>query len=342
MERIPINQRLLTLVGIASGWYAASVAAQPYEAPPATVPEASAWVEPLPPGGPVRLAQSTEAISRPAVVQSPTPVAGPAQRGLLQEMTLQADWVPQVDDDSLGRSTLSASVGFGVPPFVFGMPLLVTPRAALHLVDGPEEIDVPARLNDFEVSFGTFKKLNERWSVRGSVTVGVYGDDYSLGDSDALRVSGLALAIWDVSPAWKWAFGAVYLNRDDITVVPAVGVIYDPGDIRYELILPRPRILWRLPQGVAGNERAFYLAGEFGGGAWAVERDNGTTETLNLSRWGLLLGYESSSSAAAGTWGGAKRYYEFGYLFGRDLEYDSSGEEFSLDDSIIARVGWTY
>lgn len=304
--------------------------------------DGSAWVYDAQQPEPIRLAQSTEAISRPALLEPPKPTAGPARRGLLQSIDLTADWAPRFDDDSLGRSTLSASVGLGVPPFVFGAPVLVTPRAALHLLDGPDVTDAPATLNDFEVSFGTFKKLNDRWMARASMTVGVYGDDHSLSDSDALRVSGLAIAIWDYSPAWKWAFGVVYLNREDISVVPAVGVIHDRGAVRYELMLPRPRVVWRLPQGAEGNERSLYLAGELGGGAWAVRRDDGTTDTLNLSRWGLVLGYETKSSPAAGAWGGAKRRYEIGYLFGRDLEYANTGEEFSLDDSLIVRVGWSY
>ncbi len=304
--------------------------------------DGSAWVFDAPPQDGVRLAQSTEAISRPALVTPPKPTAGPRRRGLLQSIEMTADWAPRLEDDSLGRSTLSASVGLGVPPFVFGAPVLVTPRAAVHLLDGPVGIDTPARLNDFEVSFGTFKKLNDRWMARASLSLGVYSDDHSFDDSDAFRVSGLAIAIWDYSPAWKWAFGVVYLNREDISVVPAVGVIHDRGSVRYELMLPRPRIVWQLPQGVDGNERSIYLAGELGGGAWAVRRDDGTTDTLNLSRWGIVLGYETKSSPAAGPWGGAKRRYEIGYLFGRDIEYANTGEEFSLDDSLIARVGWSY
>lgn len=288
----------------------------------------------------VRLAQSTEAVSRPELATPPVALpSGPAERGLFQGMNLLADWVPRLEDDSLGRTTFSASASVGVPPFVLGVPVLITPRAALHLVDGPNGADVPARLNDFELSFGTFKKFNERWTARGSVNVGVYGDDHSLGASDALRVSGFGVALYKASDRLQWAFGAAYLNRDDISVVPAVGLIYDPGGVRYELLMPRPRIVWELPQNVEGHERTVYLAGDLGGGAWAVRRADGTTDTLNLSRWGLLLGYETK--APKGSFAGTKRY-EFGYVFGRDLEFANSGEEFSLDDSVLARVGWSY
>lgn len=291
---------------------------------------------------PLRLAQSTEAISRPAAEEAapapPTP--GPPERGLFQGAELLAEWLPRIEDDSLGKSTFSASASFGVPPFVLGAPVLITPRAALHVLDGPTELDVPARLNDFDLSFGTFKKLSERWSARGSVSVGVYGDDHSLGSSDALRVSGFGVAIYEASPQWQWAIGAAYLNRDDLAVVPAVGVIHDRGDVRYELMMPRPRILWRLPQDAAGAERGVYLAGDLGGGAWAVRRPDGSTDTLNLAQWGVVLGYETQAGPGARL--GGKRRYEVGYVFGRSLEYANSGEELSLDDSLVARAAVSF
>ena len=167
--------------------------------------------------------------------------------------------------------------------------------------------------------------------------MGVYGDDHSLDDSDALRVSGVGVAIYKASEKVQWAFGVAYLNRDDISVLPVVGLIYDLGWVKYELMMPRPRIVWRLsPECGDCEERAFYLAGEFGGGTWAVQRESGASDTLNLSRYGLLVGYEQTSP---GGWG---RRFEFGYLFGRDLEYGIGGEEISLDDSLIARAGIFY
>lgn len=304
----------------------------------------SPWISDRPLADPIRLAQSTEAVSRPALFDGPNrpqpaPQRGPAKKGLLQGLDFTADWLPRMEDDSLGRSSLSASVSTGVPPFVLGVPLRITTRAGLHLLDGPDTIDTPSTLNDFELSIGTFKKLGPQWSARAAVTVGLYSDDHSFDDADALRMSGVGLAIYEAAPGWQWVFGVAYLNRDDISVVPAVGLIRDTGSIRYELTMPRPRVLWRLPQDAYGSERGVYVAGELGGGAWAVRRDDGTTDTLNLSRFGVLLGYEEKSLSPIGP---ATTRYELGYVFGRDLEYAESGEEVSLGNSLIARIGWTY
>ena len=293
----------------------------------------------------VRLAQSTEAVNTPAGAPLPTDIPGAAatERRLLQSLNFTADWAPRFDDvDGLGRSTFSTSAGLGVPPTLFGVPLLVTPRAAIHLVDGPGAIDAPPRLYDLELSLATFRQFSERWSGRASVSVGVYGDDESLGASDALRVSGFGVAIYQASPHLQWVFGAAYLNRDDIAVVPAVGLIYDRGGVRYELAMPRPRVLWRLPGSSGSDHRAVYVAGKLGGGAWAVERPSGDTDTLNLGRFGVLLGWQQTATDPASRASGPSRRVEIGYLFGRELEYADSGETLDLDDSLIARVGWSY
>lgn len=310
----------------------------------APAPDESLWVDgyDVPPA--VRLAQSTEAIGRPAVLDPPTTSAGPpgapAERGIFQGVELKANWLPRLDDDGLGHSTLSAGVSFGVPPLLLGMPLLVTPRAGLHLLDGPSFIDTASTLNDFDVSFASFKAINDRWSFRGSVSIGVYGDDYSLDESEALRMSGFAAALYQTSPEWQWMFGAAYLNRDDLSVIPVVGFIRDCGSVRYEVMMPRPRIVWRLPQDAAGAERSVYLAGDLGGGAWAVRRADGSTDTLNLSSWGVGVGYETN--AGPGSWLAGKRRYELGYVFGRHLEYSSDRLELPLDDSLVVRMGWNY
>ncbi len=291
-----------------------------------------------------RLAQSTEAIGMPAAAEPPSLAvespADPAARGIFQGVELNAGWMPRLDDDSLGHTNLSAAVSFGVPPLLYGTPLLITPRAGMHLFDGPNFIDVPSSVNDYELSFATFKTINERWSFRGSVSVGLYGDEDSLDDSDALRMSGFAAAVWKASEEWQWLFGVAYLNRDNLAAIPVAGFIRDCGNVRYELMMPRPRIVWSLPQDEAGSERAIYVAGDLGGGAWAVQRTDGTTDTLNLSSWGVGIGYETKAGPGALLAG--KRRYELGYVFGRSIEYASTGEDLALDDSLVARVGWSF
>lgn len=311
-----------------------------FAAPPVGAPSIVEQSEVLG-GRSIRLAQNSEFANRATAVGEPPrrPPAGPGgpQRpGIFQGLDLVADWSPRVDEtDGLGWSQFGTTLKLGVPPKLVGMPLLVAPRVGLTLVDGPGPVDLPPRLYDLELGFRTFRAIDERWRALASVNVGVYGDDDSLDSSDALRVSGSVVALYQASPEWQWAFGVVYLNRDDIPILPAVGVIVDRGAVKYELMMPRPRIVWRRPSG-PGEERSFYVGGELGGGAWAVLRPSGETDTANVSRFGLLLGCETAVT------GGWKRRYEIGYLFGQEIEFGDIGEEFDLADLLVARVAWSY
>jgi hypothetical protein len=117
-----------------------------------------------------------------------------------------------------------------------------------------------------------------------------------------------------------------------------VGLQYDTPDVKYDFVFPRPRAAYRIwydggPPGV--NERWLYLMAEFGGGIWAVERASGATEALSYSDYRLLVGTERKIV------GGLSRKLEFGYVFGREFEYDS-GPGTDVDDSLMLRMQWIY
>lgn len=302
--------------------------------------------------GEVRLAQSSDfANEATSPAQSPDAAAAPAEpatppqdRSMWQGIKLEGAWVPQLEGDSLGESDLSATVKLGLPMPVIGGPLLVSPRYGLHLLDGPPGdrlpagYDIPPRLHDLEVGFMTFRELGDRWLLNAGVTVGVYGDDSSLDAADALGVSGMVVGIYKQSPQVQYAIGAAFLNRDDLPVVPAVGVIYDTGAVKYELMMPRPRVVWRIP-GAEGDpvQRSVYLGGELGGGAWAIQRLDGSTDRMNLSRFGLVLGWEARGP------GRSVRSAEIGYLFDREIEFTNLEDfEVDLDNSLVTRIGVSF
>ncbi len=295
----------------------------------------------------VRLAQNTNNIasSKNSVLLSDGPNASVSQsygsnnaadRSLLQGITLQAEWVPQLEEDSLAQSNVNLGVKLGMPMPFIGGPLLVTHSYGLQLLDGPTVTDVPARLHELQMSFATFQTINPRWMITAILNLGVYGDDYSLDTDDAFRTSGFLMGVYTQSPTVQWVFGVAALNRDDIPVIPIIGVTIDHDWVRYELTFPRPKIAWKLPGFHANEKRILYVGGDLGGGAWAVQRTTGMTDTLNLSRYGLLIGYEHATSKRK------KISYELGYLFNRQIEFEKSGEEFDLDDSLFARINWSF
>jgi hypothetical protein len=130
--------------------------------------------------------------------------------------------------------------------------------------------------------------------------------------------------------------GVAYLDREDVAALPVAGIIYKPcDDVRYEMIFPRPRYARRFYQ-ACDREDWWYIAGEFGGGSWSVERASGAHDVLTLNDWRLLLGVESKLN------GGVGKKLEVGYVFARELEYKSSPTVFELDSAFLVRVGVTY
>ncbi|WP_146575554.1 DUF6268 family outer membrane beta-barrel protein [Botrimarina hoheduenensis] len=278
-------------------------------------------------------------------IPNEAPLSGPPSRapgipgarrpGFFQGAKTTFEYIPAFDDAGMGHNAWFTSVDIGLPPVLLGCPILISPGYGVHTFEGPTTLQTPAVVHDLQLSFATFRPLTEKWFFRGNVIVGLYGDEHSLDDADAAQISGFAMGIYNLSPAWQWAIGAGYVNNADLAVIPVVGFIHDRGWIKYEAMMPRPRIIVPLAN-ESGVKSNVYVSGEFGGGVWAVQRDSGVTEPLQLSRYAALIGYDRESL------GGATWRYELGYVFGRELEYEDSGEAVDLDDSLIVRVGLSF
>ena len=260
--------------------------------------------------------------------------------GVFQKLFFTGTWLPRLENDSLGWGDLETGIVFGFPFFRRDTPLIVTPRFGVHLLDGPDAPDLPAQVYDTSFEFRHLRKFGAGpWAMDVAVTLGYYSD-FERNDSDAFRITGRGLAVYESSAATKWVLGVAYLNRAGATVLPVGGVIYEPHpDMKWELIVPRPRIAWRMPGGISGSgdERWFYVGGEFGGGVWSIVRPTSQISDLLTSRdYRVVLGCERKII------GGLSRRFEIGYVFGRELEFDSATPDISLDDTLFVRAGISY
>ncbi|MCG8449660.1 MAG: DUF6268 family outer membrane beta-barrel protein [Pirellulales bacterium] len=275
------------------------------------------------------------------VVAATQPQLPPGVRdGVFQKMFFTGAWMPQLEGDSLGWSDLELGVVFGFPLFRRETPLLVTPRFAIHFLEGPVTPDLPGQVYDAEVEFRHLRKFGQGpWAMIAAVSLGHYSD-FESNDADAFRVMGQAFAVYEAVPGKKWVLGVVYLNREDLALIPAAGLIYQPNpNIKLEAILPRPRIAWRLPgySPQPGDERWLYLGGEFGGGVWSIRRPlTLTQDVLTYNDYRALIGCERKII------GGLSRRFEAGYVFGRELQFSSATPDVTLDDSFFLRMGLTY
>lgn len=258
--------------------------------------------------------------------------------GFFQKARFETAWMPRFESDGLGITQLGASIVTAVPFPKRHQPLTITPRYMVRYLDGPDFVDVPSRLHDVEIAFNHVRRIADRWVFNGAITLGTYADDHSFDASDAFRVSGRALGIYEVSTSSKWILGVVYANRRGTRVLPAVGYVYWTDDLKIDVVMPQPKIAWRTwSEGRAGyNERWFYVQGDFGGGIWSVERASGTPDTLSYNDLRVIFGTERIQI------GSISRRWELGYVFNRELEYDSVGSDIEIDDSLFVRAVFTY
>ncbi|REJ72459.1 MAG: hypothetical protein DWQ34_00395 [Planctomycetota bacterium] len=235
-------------------------------------------------------------------------------------------------DDSLGISTLDVR---GTMEFPSAPGLFVTPQFGLHLLDGPSATDLPARLYDGSLDFSIYRPVGDAWMLNLSIAPSLYTDGENL-SSDALRIIGRFMAYYTVSPQLQWAGGIVYLDREDIPVLPAIGAIYKPrDDLRYELMFPKPRIAWR-QYFTPTYEQWVYVTGELGGQSWAIERTTGLDDIASYRDLRFILGVERKMTT------GRVCYFEFGYVFNREIEYDSGVGNMSLSDTGFLRIGGSF
>ena len=233
-------------------------------------------------------------------------------------------------DTGLGLTTVDLRTQLSFKNF----PLLqINPRTSWHFLDGPDFTDVPNNLYEYAIDFSLFLPLNSQWSFLGGVAPGLFTDNHNT-SSDAYRVMGRALFLYKQSEYTKWAFGIVYLDRDDVSILPAVGVTYSPAaypNLVFDIMFPKPKISYSYFKD-GDSERTIYLGGEFGGGTWAIQRSGGTEDVLTYGDLKLALGMEHQLSASR-SW-----FVEAAYVFNRDLEFTSGGE-FELDDTGMIRAG---
>lgn len=232
---------------------------------------------------------------------------------------------------SLGITTIQVrpSVEFPGAPGVF-----VTPNFGWHFLGGPSTTDLPPRVHDYSIDFSVYRPIGN-WLVQVALMPGIFTDGDNT-TSDALRIQGKLMGFYTMNPGRQLVLGIVYLDREDVPALPTFGLILQPrDDLKYELLFPKPRLAWR--QTVHADwEQWVYATGELGGGSWAVRRTFGLNDIATYRDLRFILGlernYESSHS-----W-----YVEGGYVFARELEFESNIGNVSFDETAFLRVGGAF
>ena len=236
----------------------------------------------------------------------------------------------------IDRSEIYAT--FGVPlSYTTDSPLLITPGFAVNWLDGPlsssitfpgdHPQELPPRLYDAYLDFAWFPQFTPQLGAELGFRTGVWSD-FSKVNKQSIRLLGRALAKVSASPTLDVLFGVVYLDRNHIKMLPAGGVYWRPTpEWDAYLVFPNPKVRKRFSN-YANTEWYWYVAGEYGGGAWtatvnATEIIGPTTETwttpIDINDLRVLGGIEWETSSQV------RGHIEAGYVWDREVLYVNRG-----------------
>ena len=253
------------------------------------------------------------------------------KEGFFQLSETEFAWIGGGDDFTMSEANTFMRVAVPLP----GDDNILALQPALRTfhLNGPDFVDVPETLYCAQLNL----LWRKTWTKRTQGTVWLQPkirSDFET-TKDSFFLSGGAFMRYTRTPnKLDIYFGALYLDRDDITLLPGAGFIWTPtSDWRVEALLPRPRISKRLSQHGSFAETWAYLSGQLGGGSFAVTRDSGVEEKLTVRAFRVFFGTERIVAGGRGV------FLETGYVFGRTLEYGPT-EEFEFDDSLLLRAGF--
>jgi hypothetical protein len=213
-------------------------------------------------------------------------------------------------------------------------PLNITPGGALHLWSGPQAIDLPPRVYELYVDLAWRPIEREHWGLSVGVTPGLYGDFERI-DGETFQVTGWLLANYRFAPRWNLLGGVAYVRQLRSTMLPIGGMIWTPhDDLRLELLVPKPKFTWCVHR---QSEKSVwcYVAGQLGGGSWAVADAPDENVLVGYTDLRLLLGTEGFHT------NGLEWNLEAGYVFARDISVDRYSL-YSPSDTFVLQASVAY
>ncbi|QDU55565.1 hypothetical protein [Aeoliella mucimassa] len=263
----------------------------------------------------------------------------------LQRIGLEHTWIAGNGGDQdfeLNRTEIAAT--FGIPVMHnIETPLLLTPGFAINMLEGPigdplgvpRGPDLPGQMYDAYVDLSWYPRPSEWFAAELGVRTGVW-TDFDTMNSDSVRILGRGLGVISVTPQMDILIGVVYLDRMSVKILPAGGVHWRPNqDWDLYLVFPNPKLRRRL-QSTGNTDWWWYVAGEYGGGSWTVDRV-GLPDRIDYNDIRFSLGLEWETPKMA------RGHMEVGYVFDREILFASGDPaKFTPNDSVMLRAGFDF
>jgi hypothetical protein len=261
-------------------------------------------------------------------------VSQAAFRSLIRpKISFSSEWLTSSDLNLSNhdiRVTVPTYPFFGPPP-----PMISAGFSFTDLIDA-DALGLPGDLFEYSTGLSWVRPVKDRWMVRSMLGVALATDNKNT-TSDAWQFRGGIFAVYEPNEKWQWVFGAIAIGRNDLPVVPAVGVIWQPQpDLKMDLTFPKPRVS-RVFAETESRQQWGYIGMAIGGGTWAFERNDQTDDQITYGDWRVVAGWESLPTPVAGAkfTTGRKLGLEVGYVFSRDIEFRNGSPEISLSDAVM-------
>jgi hypothetical protein len=238
-------------------------------------------------------------------------------------------WMPGTSPDEFGINDADLSATFAIP-FLRNprTPLLITPGFAGHWWNGPEGwrapngmlMEVPSRVYDAYLAAAWNPELSPVFGGELGFQVGVHSD-FKRVVEQSVRFQGYGYGVIAAWPNIQVKAGVVYLDRQNIKLLPAGGLIWQPSDlIRFDILFPNPRISMRLPSSGQCKWEG-YVRGEYGGGSWTIVQPDGSAPRIDYNDIRFAVGVDFET---VGRYSGLNGDIEVGVAFERELFRDNN------------------
>lgn len=258
------------------------------------------------------------------------------RQGFYQGSSVSAGFLSDRGDYRLSQAHYELTTRFAVPIDGMENVLIIAPSIREEIIDAPVGIDIPDSLYNAGVNFTWLKTLSSQWKLTAMLTPSVRSDFNT--SEEAFRLFGLGMLTYSYIPdTLDASFGVVFLDRDDIPLLPVLGFTWRPNPfVRIDANFPRPRIAYQTAKCGGESESWVYTGVALGGNTWAVERADGSNDVLTLRDYQWVFGWEHIRS------GGRGMFVEAGSSFGRSLEFESNTPGADFDSAAFIRGGLNF
>lgn len=289
---------------------------------------------------------------------------------LFQHVQASHTWLLGTSGDELCINDSFVELTAAFPNFLWsGQPWFVSPGFGLHLWSGPWDAlsgppdgvlpgfqgahALPSRAFSAFLDVGWQSDPNRIFGAELGGRIGLF-TDFAHFDSNGVRLMGLALMRYNLTPTLALKAGVSYINRADIKLLPAGGIVWTPNpQTRWDIFFPQPKLACYLT--TLGNyDLWWYVSGEYGGGTWSLRRwrdvngngqkDFGETDNdlMDINDIRVMLGIDIGPPGTSSV-GHRGAFFEVGYVWNREVVFVLRPEDsFTPASTLMLRGGFAF